>query len=457
MSRLGRIGSAIVISTVLGAAACGGVGSTTGATGSTAHTAPPLRPDQHVSIVFESYNLGQAGPWTDTVNALVTEFEAQHPNIEVHAQPPQGTGPNPAVLAVPSVQSQVVAGHPPDVAQITFGDLDFVAGSLNAKAMEDIAGPAELQQAFGGTHPIAPAARTLGQWHGKTYAMPYVFSTPVLFYNADLFRRAGLDPANPPKTWAQVKAAAQAITQKTKSGGVYLDCLTKVSGDWCLQSLIDSNGGAVISPDRKNLTFADSKSVQAVAMAQDLVNAGASPNLTQQQAIQSFSRGELGMMLESSALQGNFLKAAKGKWELRGAAEPGFGDQPAVPTNSGAGLMIFSNDPAKQRAAWELVKFLTSDDAYIKISSGIGYLPLRTGLVDDPQGLKPWADQNPLIQPNLAQLGRLKPWVSFPGNSYTQIRDLMLEAVENVVYRNQDPAATLTEAQRRATALMPTS
>jgi multiple sugar transport system substrate-binding protein len=34
--------------------------------------------------------------------------------------------------------------------------------------------------------------------------------------------------------------------------------------------------------------------------------------------------------------------------------------------------MIFSNDPAKQRAAWELVKFLTSDDAYVKISSGIG-------------------------------------------------------------------------------------
>lgn len=457
MSHLRRIASAIVISAVLGAAACGGTGSTASGTAGTPEIAPPLRPDQQVSIVFESYNLGQAGPWTDTVNDLVARFEATHPNIDVQAQPPQGTGPNPAAFAIASVQSQVVAGHPPDVAQITFGDLDFVASSLNAKPMEDVVGAEAVQDAFAGTHPIAPTARNLGQWEGKTYAMPYVFSTPVLFYNADLFKKAGLNPDDPPDTWAEVKVAAQAIKQRAQADGVYIDCLTQVSGDWCLQSLVASNGGAVLSEDRQRLTFADDEAVEAVAMAQDLVNTGVSPNLTQQQAIEAFSRGELGMMLESSALQGRFLKAAQGKWEMRAGAEPGFGDRPAVPTNSGAGLMIFSEDPAKQRAAWELITFLTSDEAYTQISSKIGYLPLRTGLVDDPNGLKPWADSNPLIRPNLEQLGRLQPWVSFPGNSYNQIHDLMLEAVENVVYRNQDPASTLAEAQRRASELMPES
>ena len=439
----------------LGLTACSAPGGES--TGEQAVTrAPELRPDQKVSIVFESYNFGQAGPWTDTFNELIGRFEAEHPNISVTPQKPQGNSPNPATDTISSLQSQLATGAPPDVAQLGFSDLDFTVHGLGAKPLDDLVGRDEVQENFtGGRFPYAPTARTLADWDGKTYGVPFVLSTPVLYYNATLFGQAGLDPARPPKTWDEVQQAALAVKRATGKDGAYIDCLTKSAKDWCFQSLVRSNGGRVISEDRTALTFAEDPAVEVVRMAQGMVTSGATPKLTQQQGYEAFARGDLGMILETSAIQGTFLKGATGKWDLRAATMPSFAGKPVVPTNSGAALFVLSGDPAKQRAGWELIKFLTSDKAYVTISSKIGYLPLRTGLVDDPAALKPWADQNPLIRPNLEQLARMEPWVSMPGTDYLQIRDGMMSAVEKAVYQGADPAATLRAAQSQAAELVP--
>ncbi|KPM53941.1 ABC transporter substrate-binding protein [Frankia sp. R43] len=454
---------AAALALTLGLAACGSDdGDETAASPAspTVKAVPELGPDQKVSIVFESYNLAQAS-WTPTFDALVADFQKSHPNITVTAQKPQtSTLKGFGTAATASIQAQLATGNAPDVAQLTFGDLNYAVESLGAKPLDDIVGRDAVQENFGGTHPFAPAAKTLGDVDGKTFGVPFVFSTPVLYYNADLFRAAGLDPEKPPTTWAEFKTAALAIKDKTGKQGAYIDCLTKVSGDWCYQALVASNGGTVISADKTRMTFAEAPAVEAVTMAQDLVNSGASPKLSQDQAYPAFSRGEIGMIIESSSAQGVFIKGAAGSkpaWTLKAATMPAFGSKPVVPTNSGAALFMFSKDPAKQRAAWELIEFLTSDAAYTKITSGIGYLPLRTGLLDDPNGLKTWAAENPLIKPNLDQLAKLKPWVSFPGKDYVQIRTAMLGAVENVVYNGADPKKTLTDAQTEATKLLPKS
>jgi multiple sugar transport system substrate-binding protein len=438
----------------LATAACGvGTGaSAADAPSSTASVAPiPSLPDsQQVSITFESYNLATAGAASATINGLVADFEAAHPNIHVTAQAPQSGG------SAASVQSQAIIGKAPDVAQLTFADLKFAVSNLKAKSLDTLVGRDAVQANFGGTHPYAPTATKLGDVDGDTYGMPYVFSTPVLFINSELFTAAGLDPNTPPTTWAQVKTDALAISKATGKGGAFIDCLTQSATDWCWQSLVKSDGGTVLSSDGTKATFAGAGALGAVEMAQDLVTSGAMPSLTQAQAVDAFNRGNLGMMLETSALQGGFqASAATGGWTLATAQEPSFGATASVPTNSGSALFIFSDDQAKQRAAWELIQFMTSDHAYTQISSKIGYLPLRTTLVDDPATLKPWADAHPLIKPNLDQLSRLQPWSAFPGDSYTQIVTLMMAAVESIVFQGKDAKSTLTDAQTRAQALMP--
>ena len=452
-------GSGALMMSALLLTACGGLGSTTAST-SAAGSAPipELAPDQPVSIVFESYNYGLAGAWTDTFDALIAEFEEQHPNITVTAQKPQGNSPNPATDTVSSIQSQMVAGAAPDVAQLGFSDLDFTVNQLGAKSLDDLVGEDEVQRNFDGArHPYAATARVLADWDGETYGVPFVFSTPVFYYNATLFEQAGLDPADPPTTWDEVASAASAIASKTGKGGVYLDCLTKSAKDWCFQSLVRSNGGRVLSQDRSTLEFDGEPAVEATTMARNLVDAGATPKLSQQQGYEAFARGDMGMILETSAIQGTFIKGAQGKWDLRATTMPSFGSKPVVPTNSGASLFTFASDPAKQRASWELIEFLTSEKSYTAISKGIGYLPLRTGLVDDPDGLKDWAESSPLIGPNLTQLESMEPWISMPGNDYLQIRDGMMDAVESIVYQGADPAATLTAAREQATTLLPAS
>nr|MDT0666482.1 hypothetical protein [Micromonospora sp. DSM 115978] len=80
---------------------------------------------------------------------------------------------------------------------------------------------------------------------------------------------------------------------------------------------------------------------------------------------------------------------------------------------------------------------------------------LRTGLLDDPDGLADWAAENPLIEPNVAQLARMEPWISIPGVNYLQIRDGLMDAVERAVYQGADPAEALGEAQEQGTDLLP--
>src|SRR5258708_18985634 len=59
-----------------------------------------------------------------------------------------------------------------------------------------------------------PALHANATVDGKLYAVPYQNSTPLLYYNADLFKEAGLDPAKPPQNWAQLIDYGVKLTKK---------------------------------------------------------------------------------------------------------------------------------------------------------------------------------------------------------------------------------------------------
>lgn len=58
--------------------------------------------------------------------------------------------------------------------------------------------------------------------NGQTYGLAFTFSTPIFFYNGTIFEAAGLDPDQPPTTWEEVAAAAQAIAENTDFTPLYL-------------------------------------------------------------------------------------------------------------------------------------------------------------------------------------------------------------------------------------------
>jgi len=404
--------------------------------------------DQPVEITFYNYNLAMAGSGQDGTNKLLKEFEELNPNIKV-----KGVGV-PSTEMASRTQADIVAGRGPDVAQIIFKDLDYIVLNMGAKALEDIIPANELDEHFSG---MVKAGLDLGKLNGKTYALAYTFSTPMLFYNADIFRAADLDPEQPPRTWADVKKAALTIQEKTEFRGFGADVVGASGGsdDWLMQGLIYSNGGRTLSEDRKRLMFAEPEAVEVASMLRDLVTSGIYRNDPAGANVDGMAGGKIGMMLTTAVRQATFVKGSTGKWELRATGMPAFGEKQTGPTNSGSGLVIFSDDAVKQRAAWELMKFLTSKRGYTIITSEIGYVPLRLDIVDDPAYLGEWTKKHPLVRPNLEQLSRLRPWVPYPGPNYKQIHNTFMSAMEQAVFGSGDVQQTLQTAQDQAQRLIP--
>ncbi|MHA6482383.1 ABC transporter substrate-binding protein [Paenibacillus sp. strain BS8-2] len=399
--------------------------------------------NEQVTLSFYSYNLAIASQIPGT-EKLIQEFEAANPNIKIDAVPISSADIN------AKVQADIVAGTAPDIAQLTFDGLDFAVNNFGAKPLEDIVPADEFASNFEG---FSPNGLKLGQLNGKTYGLPFTFSTPVLFYNAKLFEEAGLDPAAPPTTWEQVKEYGLKIGEKTGEIGAHVG--GAVGADWIIQALIGSNGGKVLSEDRKTIQFGEPEAIGAVEMWQDLIKSGANSKLNDGEAMEAFSQGKLGMLLFTSALQSSFVAASEaGGWELMTAKMPSFGDKPTTPINSGSALFVLTDDKAKQQAAWEFLKFVTSERGYTIITSEIGYLPLRPAIVDDPNYLKAWVDENPLIKPNLEQLESLQPWVSYPGANWKQIETILNDAVSKAIVTDSDVASIMQDAQKRAQALV---
>lgn len=432
--------------TIVATAACGNSAANNGGGSSSASTntaGTASASGEKTKISFYSYNLATAGQ-KDGTQKLIDEFEAANPDIDVEGIPVASTDIN------AKVQADIAAGSPPDVAQLTFDGLDFIANNFGAKPLEELVPADELTQTFEG---FSPNGLKLGQLNGKTYGLPFTFSTPVLFYNAKLFEEAGLDPEKAPATWADVKQYGLQIAEKTGATGVHIG--GSVGADWIVQALIGSNGGKVLSDDRKTIEFGSAEAAGAIQMWQDMIASGASGKLNDGEVMEAFSQGKVGMLLFTSALQSSFLAASEaGGWELKATAMPSFDGKPTKPVNSGSALFILSGDKAKQEAAWKFLKFVTSERGYTIITSEIGYLPLRPAIVEDPQYLKDWVEQNPLIRPNLEQLDRLNPWVSYPGPNWYQIETILLEAVQKATQSSGDVNAIMQEAASRAQALV---
>ncbi|MBB3962947.1 ABC transporter substrate-binding protein [Rhizobium metallidurans] len=404
----------------------------------------PATIDKPVTITFYNYNLASAGVGQEATKELIAGFEKKFPNVKVEP------------IAVPSneiitrVQADIVAGKQPDVAQLVFRDLIFIASDLGGNALEDMVPEAELKDQFSG---MIPKGLELGKVDGKTYGLAYTFSTPIMFYNADLFKQAGLDPNAPPKTWADVAAAGKAIKERTGKNGFFPGAYGPTDGTFVYQAIVMSNGGKV--RDGNTLTFAEENAAEAVKTLRDMVTSGAHAKIDPASASDTFAAGNMGMFLYTSALLSSVKKSAAGKFDLRLAPMPSFGDKPTAPTNSGSALFVFSKDPVKQRASYELLKYLTSREAYTIITSKIGYLPLRLDIVDDPNQLGPWLKENPMFRSNLEQLDRITANMAFPGSNYRQVEKMMMDSVREAVFGNGDPIATLKTAQEQAQDLMP--
>jgi multiple sugar transport system substrate-binding protein len=448
---LARVAAALAVT---GSAALVLSGCVTGGAASAGDSAsgalPELTENDQVEIVFESYNLNGSGIWGDVINGLIDTFEAEHPNITVKGQGVETSN------IVSSAQQQLLAGTPIDVGQFGFGQLAYAQEALQAANLTELVGQDALDEHFGGEYPFHERARVLADIDGATTALPYVFSTPVLWINETMLEDAGIDPDTADfSTWESVADLAAKVTAKTGEPSLSLPCVV-TGGQWCMQGVFFSNGADVLSDDRTTIEFGSEAAIDTVQQFQDMYQDGILSNEDEFSQYETFSRGDtVALHLTTSALQATYMKAAEaGGWTLGTSYMPQFGDKEVKPTNSGSALVLLAQDPKKQAAAWEFMKFLTSAEAYEVISTQIGYLPLRDTLTEEGGPLYEWVQANPLVTPNLEQLDRLVGTEAYPGDQFQEVDRLLDVAIQDAIFQGQDPADTLPAAAERAQALI---
>jgi multiple sugar transport system substrate-binding protein len=144
--------------------------------------------------------------WARTVSKtlaqkLVTEFNATHKNLQVKLTL---TSINDDVT---SLATSIRAGDPPDVDGLN--DIDVPTFTREGAFMD----LTQYINALPYKAALSPGHVGLATNDGKEYGVPYWADLSVLWYNKTLFKQAGLNPDNPPTTYAQILSDAQAINK----------------------------------------------------------------------------------------------------------------------------------------------------------------------------------------------------------------------------------------------------
>jgi len=221
-------GITVVAALGLAVAACSSSPAATNASSSGGHVtisvdcAPPASsPQQHKE-------------WNEDV-AL---FEKQNPNITINS-----IYENPCEVPA-SFTAMLKAGNEPNVFYTYFTDKNQVLDAGQAADITPYVNTTTVP-VLNDIVPTAMAAVTAGK---TLYGLPTTNYTQGLIINRALFRQAGLNPDQPPTTWAQVEQDAKAITKLGHGIYGYGDYSAGNNGGWHFSSEVFAEGGQMINP-----------------------------------------------------------------------------------------------------------------------------------------------------------------------------------------------------------------
>src|SRR5438309_4980485 len=158
------------------------------------------------------YPVGVSGPLNKLMTEMVNDFNAAHPGIRVE---PVFAGNYVQTMA--KAMTAVLGGTPPDVAVLDtpelFSLLDRDAIIPLDEFIAQSGGKAWLDDFY-------QALLLNAQAGGHVYSIPWQRSTPIFYYNRDMFSKAGLDPSRAPKNWTELVEYAQKLTIRDAGGAV---------------------------------------------------------------------------------------------------------------------------------------------------------------------------------------------------------------------------------------------
>jgi multiple sugar transport system substrate-binding protein len=398
-----------------GVAACGGSDSSSGGSGGASK-------NEKVTLTWWDYfNYSPAAD--KATNQLISDYESSHPNVTI-----KRTAIGFDDFRTKAIQA-IATGNFPDFLFLEGGDLPiFVDQGALADLTSHLKDWSErdkyIKNVFDG-----------GAIEGKEYGVPFRTNTTVLFYNTDMFKKAGIKSA--PATWDELRASAKKLTKSGQSGFCY-SASNNEEGTHSFLPFLWQAGSDVT-------TIGDAGSIKALKFVNDLVNVDHSApksvlSFLQQDAADQFAAGHCAMMVNGPwAL--NTADAAKVKYSLA----PWPKDVQAAAPLGGEFAVAGNGDHVDQ--VWDLISWL-SDDANLTAEQikGLDLVPNRS----DTQTEEKWI-YNPMLPIFAKQLEVARPKNVY-GAKYAEISP-QISGMEQKVLSGQ---ATPEEAAKAAgTAIKP--
>lgn len=375
-------------------------------------------------------------PMIKLYKELISEYQAKHPNVTIKYEQIPNTEFGTKMLTALSNRSG------PDIINMDDSALrgeyipkDLLApidpaafGKGSAEEIEKAYVPGTLDGAKGKD--------------GKLYGLPSEFNATAFAINKKHFEEAGLDPANPPKTWAEVAEYGKKLVAKGHEGFnfVYLH-----SGWYTqeLQTLLNETGGSILTPDGTKSALTDPKSVEALQIWTDLIRKDkvGNANTASREAtvpFDDFARGKRSMtMIYPWAVAQ--LKIDNPETFKDIAVVPLPQVDPASPTGRWYGYYMAVNKASeKQREAWKFIQYAASQtDRWL---SDVNFVIPTVGW-EQSQAAKAGVPFLDVWSEAYAQ-GKFDEVAPH----YSEVQDQIKAAVERSVFDGKPPAESLKQA-----------
>ncbi len=324
-------------------------------TGSTAGNAS----QEKTEVVFWTSMSGGMG---ETVDEIVKTYNESQDKVHVSVEF-QGNYYDMAA----KLQTAVTSGEIPHIAQLEMGRTKMFA---DYGILQDMTEPAK--EAGLDTTMFYDGLMTSCDWGEGLYALPFNRSTPMFYYNKDMFREVGLDPETPPATWEDLKTYAEKLSIADQRWGFEMPI-----DAWFYEAFIMQSGGNILNEDETDIAFNNEKGTDPLHLWKDMVHEGwmktppGKEYNSYEAARSDFSAGITGMIICSSGDLGTLTSSCN--FDLGTAFLPK-NDRFGVPTG-GANVVMMTGHEEDTAATMDFLKYLTSPDVAGLWSSKTGYVP----------------------------------------------------------------------------------
>ena len=296
---------------------------------------------------------------------------------------------------------------------------------------------------------------------GNMLSFPFNASTPILYYNKDMFRSAGLDPDVAPKTWPEVGAAAKRLRAAGAMCGVTTSWpswinVENFSAFHNLPIATRANGFGGLDAQ---LIFNNPIVLRHIAMlAQWQADKTFDYSGRGQTAEPRFQKGECGIFIGSSGTRADIK--ANSNFEIGYGMMPYYPDVQGAPQNSiigGATLWVLRDRPrAEYAGVAKFFAFLSRPEVQAAWHQNTGYLPITRAAFDLTRA-QGFYDRNPGASISIEEVTLKPPTDNSKGirlGSFVLIRDAIEDELEQVFAGKRTAQAAMDNAVERGNRLL---